>query len=149
MGFLDPGQPIVERLRARFAAAAQLVDVYTAVDGGAILDAALARPAVYVIFDGYQPAQEVGHGVVQQIAQVWAAIVKVRHTSGPNLDDGAPMHAEAAPVIDVVLRALCGWRPCEGFDGFRMETGEGPKLMSGYAYHPLFFSTRTVVRGEP
>lgn len=149
MGFLDPGQPIVTRLRTCFAAAEQLVDVYTAVDGGAIVDVPLTQPAIYVIFDGYQPSQEQGNGVVQQITQVWAAIVKVRHTAGVNLDDGAPMHAEASPVIDVVLRALCGWRPCVGFDPLRMETGEGPKLMSGYAYYPLFFSTRTVVRGEP
>lgn len=149
MGFLDPGQPIVERLRTRFAAEGQLVDVITAVDGASILDEPFTRPCVFVIFDSYLPVQEQAQGAIQQIEQKWAAILKVRQVSGVNLGDGAPMNAAESPVIDVMLGALCGWRPCTGFEPMRMGDGAGPAFSSGYAYYPLFFTTRTVVRGVP
>jgi len=149
MGFLDPGPLIVVRLRTRFAAAGLTASVGTAVDGGAIVETPQTEPAAYVVFDGYEPAQEVGSGLVQQIEQRWAVIVKQRLVSGLNLDDGAPAAADAAPVIDAVLEALCGWRPGTGFDQLRMAEGSGPACSSGYAYYSLFFTTRTVVRGVP
>ena len=78
MGFLDPGPLIVVRLRTRFAAAGLTASVGTAVDGGAIVETPQTEPAAYVVFDGYEPAQEVGSGLVQQIEQRWAVIVKQR-----------------------------------------------------------------------
>jgi len=149
VGFLDAGPLIVERLRARFAAAGQVVTVGTAVDGGAIVDTPQTDPAVYVIFDSCAPAQDVGFGSVQQITQRWGVIVKHRLVSGINLDDGAPAGADAAPVIDAVLESLCGWRPAAGLDPLRMAEGAGPTFSSGYVYYPLFFTTRAVVRGAP
>ena len=62
MGFLDPGSAIVTRLRDKLT-----VDVGTAVDAGAVVDAPGTDPAVYVVFDGYAPAQAIAQGMVQQV----------------------------------------------------------------------------------
>jgi hypothetical protein len=150
MGFLDPGKPIVTRLKAVLTAASlSTVDVLTAVDAGAILDEPLDVPCVYVLFDGYEPTRDVGAGIVQQIEQTWTAVVALRHVSGVSSGDGSPMHLVAAPILDAVLSGLCGWRPCAGFDGFQMAAGGGAVYSSGYGYFSLRFTTRTVIRGTP
>jgi hypothetical protein len=147
MGFLDPGKPIVERLEQRFAAASLTVDVRTAIDAGAVIDAPQEAPCVYVIFHSFYPTQDVGHGKVQQFEQIWDVVVALRHVSGVSLDDKLPIHTDAAPVIDAVFAALCGWSPTADFSAMKLQPGEGPVFTAGYAYYEIFFTTRTVVRG--
>lgn len=142
MGFLDPGSAIVTRLRDRLT-----VDVGTAVDAGAVVDAPGTDPAVYVVFDGYAPAQAIAQGMVQQIVQRWGVILKMRKVTGAILDDTLPTAEGAAEVIDGVFAALCGFRPCAGFDQLQLDEGTGATFAAGYVYYQLVFTTRTTVRG--
>lgn len=149
MAFLDPGPAIVERLVQQFGVLPTPVCVGTAIDAGAVLDAPQTDPTAWVVFEGYAPTEEIAQGAIQQIAQRWHVILKMRRVSGVAVTPGAPIADELGPVIDAVHAALCGWRPATGFDALRLDEATGATFSAGYVYYQIAFTTRTTVRGTP
>lgn len=149
MGFLDPSAAIVARLEARLGALGSRACVSAAIDSETVYGAPQTEPAVFVVLAGFRPGQVQGQGAIQQIVQSWAVIVRHRKVSGVAAAPGRAIAEEAAPVVAAVLEALCGWRPCAGFDPLTLDEGTGAALSEGCAYYTLTFTTRTVVRGTP
>lgn len=149
MAFLDPCQAIVDRLLAQTWPFPVPVEVGTALDAGAIVDAPQTHPTVWVLYNGHKPTQEVGHGAVQQVRQHWHVVLKMRRASGLSCGTAEPLGAELGPLVDVVHAALCGFRPCPGFDALVLAEGTGVSYSTGYMYYELEFTTRTTVRGAP
>lgn len=150
MGFIDPEAAIAERLQARIDA----VDwtgkskprVLSAADAANMEERSQIVPAFYIVFDSYAPTQQVGQGMVQEIAQDWTINVAVRNARSHANAQG--VRDEAAPLIDIVIRALAGWKPAQDFSAFRLIAGTGPAFTeAGFGYFPLTFQTRTTVRG--
>lgn len=150
MSFLALEDLIVARLEERVASHAwgdrKVPKVLVAADGADVEERSQFAPAYYVVFDNYEPVQEVNRGIVQQIAQHWVIFVVVRnakkHASAQGVrDDGAVM-------ADLALSALLGWKGHADFSPLYMAADTGPVYSdAGYGYFPLRFTTRCVVRG--
>lgn len=153
MSFLDPEQLICARLLQRVqqldeaeAWPTRVPKVLTAADAANVEEQSQLAPAYYVVLESYAPTQEVGRGGVQQIEQQWVIYVVVRNAQGHASGQG--VRDDAKQMIDVVLAALCGWRPSAEFTPLLMGTDTGPIYSdAGYGYFPVRFSTRCVVRG--
>jgi hypothetical protein len=150
--FLDPETAIIQRLQERIDAQEWTAPrvkprVLTAADMAAIDERSQIVPAVYVVFDSYIPTQEVGAGSVQEIQQSWTVVVAVRNAS--DHASGAGVRREASPLVELVLSALAGWKPAQGFTALRMAAGPGAVFSTGVGYYPMNFLTRTVIRGAP
>ena len=103
-------------------------------------------PAVWVLLNGYQPVQDVTPGIAT-IELSWQIVVAVR--SGYGMGSGDGVRIEAAPIIDVVIDALLGWRPSKDFQSMKLDQSPGPGYSdAGFGYFPHNFTTRTQVRGS-
>lgn len=150
MGILDPEAAIVARLQARIDEGTWTTSkkprVLAAADLANMEERSQIVPALYVIFDGYEPTQQVGDGRVQEISQDWTIAVAVRNAYSHQNAQG--VRDEANPLIDLVLGAMLGWSPGTGFRTFKMQPGVGPVFSdAGFGYFPLQFQTRVAVRG--
>ena len=47
-----------------------------------------------------------------------------------------------------VIKAIQGWRPCDGFDHLRLSGMDTPAFPQGYFFLPLIFTTNTFVAGD-
>lgn len=104
-------------------------------------------PAVWVLLNGYQPVGDVGVGAVTTFELNWQIVVAVRSGYGMGSSEGVRL--EAAPIVDVVLDALLGWKPSKDFAHMRAEQSPGPGYSdAGFGYFPHNFTTRTTVRGS-
>lgn len=154
MSFFAPEQLIVERLEARVAEAVaagtwgdrKVPKVLTAGDAAMIEERSQLAPALYVVLDGYAPVQEVARGSVQQVEQQWVVYATVRNAARAATGQG--VRDDAAIMVDLVLKALCGWKPHADFGPLFMGSDKGPEYTdAGYGYFPIRFTTRCVVRG--
>lgn len=143
--FLAPEAALITRLEEKLTAASNAARVFTAAQMATIEERAQITPALYIVFEGYTPTQDVNGGRVQQIEQSWTITVAVRNASGQGTGSG--VRAAAVPLIELVLAALCGWKPDPAFSGMALADGPGPLFSEGYGYFPLRFTTRTHVRG--
>jgi hypothetical protein len=113
MAFLAPEDAIAERLTAKIDAASWGDDVaprvYFARDADGAADVSHMAPALFVVFDGYAPTQQVADGAVQEVDQDWTVWAIARSASAH--DTGRGVRDQAAAMVDVVLAALCGWKP--------------------------------------
>ena len=146
MAFLDTEALIIARLQAKLAAASNTARVFAASQMALIDERQQIVPAIYVVFDGYDPTQSVGNGRVQQIEQHWTITVAVRNAYGQVSAEGVRNDAE--PLLALVLAALCGWTPGAEFSGMVLAPGGAPVFGEGFGYFPLHFRTRTMVRGS-
>lgn len=144
MSFLDVEEAVVTHLQGRINEAQAPARVFTAAQLAHIEERAQITPAIYVLFDGYTPTQEVGQGRVQQIEQTWSIVIAVRNAYGA--ETGAGVRREASFYLDLALSALCGFKAAPEFSGMALADGPGPNFAEGYGYFPLTFKTRVVVR---
>ncbi len=145
---------IVARLEGRVAEAVEagtwgdrkVPKVIVAADLAGVEERAQMAPALFVVFDNYNPAQEVNRGRVQQVEQHWVIFVVTRNARGQHSGQG--VRDDARPLLDLVTRALCGWEPHPDFGALYMGADTGPIYSeAGFGYFPLRFTTRCVVRG--
>lgn len=149
MAFMDPENGIKERLEARIAAAdwtgASKPRVLTADVIASIEEQSQIAPAFYVLFDGYQPTQQVGNGKVQQIDQDWRVVIVVKNARGQTTGEG--LRAEASNLIELVTQALAGYQVNSGFTPLQIAPGPGPQFTGQFGYFSVNLKTRVMVRG--
>lgn len=150
MGFFDPEAAIVERLQARVDAATWTdftkPRVMTEADAARMRDRSQIAPALLIVFDGFEPTQEVGQGQVLEIAQNWIVWVAVKNASGHANSQG--VRDEAGPLIQLVITALAGWKPSAEFRAMRMQPSGGPDFsQAGFGFFPVMFQTKATFRG--
>lgn len=146
MAFLDTEAAIITRLEAKLLAAENKARVFAASQMALIEERQQIVPALYVVFDGYEPVQAIAAGKIQQIEQTWTITVAVRNAYGQTSGEG--VRADAEPLLELVLAALCGWKPSAEFTGMALAPGGAPAFGDGFGYFPLHFRTRVSVRGS-
>lgn len=151
MGFLSCEALLVARLEAYVAAAdwtgRKAPRVFKDADAAAVEERAQLAPAYFVVFEGHAPTQETNAGRVQQINQHWAIYASLRNARRHGSAQGVRDDADA--LMELALRALCGWVPSSEFAPLRMIESPGPVYSdAGFGYFALRFETRCVVRGD-
>jgi hypothetical protein len=137
---------IVARLQARLGA--NVRHVYTAAEVAQVEERSQVVPSVAVIYNGMTPTQEVGHGMVQEVALQFLAVVTTRNARQSGTQDGA--REDAAELVDAVLEALLGFRPLPNCGPLKLEQAPGAGFTdAGFAYYPLAFEIRRSYRGTP
>ena len=140
--FLAAEGAIVERLREQCPEARA---VSTAADMQAIEQRQQTTPALYVLYDGYEPEQAVGRGRVQRVTQRWLVVAAVRNVAAPHRGDAA--RDAAGPLLTHTLEALQGWTPARGYSPLRLQDAPGAQWMAGFAYFPTAWTTELTTRG--
>lgn len=129
---------IIERLKER-------VPGFRAVMGEGELSAIEERkqvtPSAYVVLDRYRPLQQRDYAVEWE--QTWIVAVAVRNAKAK----ADAMREDAGPLISAVLQALTAWQPSKDHTRLTIGTNPRPVIEADYAYFPLTFNTRVMVRG--
>lgn len=137
---------IVSRLQSKLGAGVR--KVYTAAEVAQVEERSQVAPSVAVIYNGMTPTQEVGGGLVQEVALQFLAVVTVRNARGSGTQEGA--REDAAELVDAVLEALLGFRPLTNCGPLKLEQAPGAGFTdAGFAYYPLAFEIRRSYRGTP
>jgi len=135
---LDVEDAIVARLEARIPD----VRIYRATELSDINETAQVTPAVHVVYGGYAPTKEVGHGAIQEIETRWMAVVAVRSARRGDT------HDKADAIFDSVIAALAGWRPADGKTALKLMAAPPAEHRPGFSYYPIQFATKETVRGD-
>lgn len=149
MAFMDPENGIKERLEARLEAAdwtgKTKPRVLTADVVATVEEKSQITPALYILFDGYQPTQDTAAGKVQQIEQDWRVVIAVKNARGQTTGEG--LRAEASNLIELVTQALAGYRVGADFTPLFIAPGPGPVFQDQFGYFSINLKTRVMVRG--
>lgn len=123
------------------------VRVFSAADLEGVRAATQHTPAIHVLFDRYQLAEQQGKGLVQAWDQIWSVIVVVRNVR--RAATGEASRADAGPIIGQVLARLQGWLPNDGEHGPLMPTNPSYRAgnVAGTATFPFSFATRVQTQG--
>ena len=98
-------------------------------------------PAVLIMLEDDQPAQEVFEGTLQKVIQTWMALVVIHDTED-----------SAGETISNVYQALAGWSPDRNlFSPFRrVKSSYKPDVSpNGVSYFPLSFETSFMFNTNP
>lgn len=149
--FLTAQNLIVARLEAKIAAAdwtgKKKPRVLTARDAEEIEERSQVVPAIYVVFDGFQPVGETNSGAVATLESTWIITAAVRSARDHQSGDG--VRADAIELVDLILDAMLGWRPSKDFMPARPAPTPKPGYSdAGFGYFPAVFTIRTVARGS-
>ncbi|MEO5354911.1 MAG: hypothetical protein H7835_17080 [Magnetococcus sp. XQGC-1] len=89
-------------------------------------------PAIVVLLEEDQPAEEICRGMTQKIVQTWLVLVVIRDTD-----------EIAGQMISNVYKALAGWSPDDLFYPLkRVKSPNKPDISpNGVSYFPLSFQT--------
>ncbi len=89
-------------------------------------------PAIVVLLEEDQPAEEISRGRTQKVVQTWLVLVVIR-----DADD------VAGQMISSVYKALAGWSPDAAFYPLkRVKSPNKPDISpNGVSYFPLSFQT--------
>jgi hypothetical protein len=104
-------------------------------------------PAVWVVYDGYAPADSnpnVRH--VQQVSMDWLVVVAAKSARGAGRVDDA--RDQASDLCSQVLGALLGYNLAGG-RYLRLQDAPGPEYDGGYCHVPLAFSCAATFKGTP
>jgi len=146
------GQALLERLRERLQETGHVAYVYSAGEYAHVEERSQFTPAAAVIYNGYQPGDEVGQGVQQAVDLEFLVVLVTRNTAG--FGRGAGAQEDVSPIFDALLPAVLGWRP-KLADGvfpspFRLAPAPGASVSGeGFAYWPVAFTIRRTYRGTP
>lgn len=142
--YIDHETKIIARLKAKFAA--DKIPVYPVAELERVPELRQKAPAVFVVYDGLTPGDEVGNGSVQTVTHEWYVVVMTRNAKGAGDPQEARMQAGA--ICQKALEALLGHHLGNGAY-MRLAAGPGPQYDGGMAYMPLAFTTRASYRGDP
>lgn len=104
-------------------------------------------PAVFVVYEGFQPADvntNVAH--IQQIIQTWAVVCVAKNAKGGG--DTKAAQEDVSAMAQVVLQALLGFQVAPGAR-LNLAAAPGPEYEGGFCYLPIGFSCRSTFKGDP
>lgn len=111
---------------------------YFAEDLDGVKETSQIKPAIHILFAGYQPASAERHRVDITIDQTWAVVLVVQQRSG---------EYSGGQYLDQIVRSLHGYKPGEEMLALELATAPfSPSYRPGVAYYPLAFSTRIINR---
>lgn len=143
--FADIEEAIIARLKAKLPKG---VTITTEAELERIPELRNKTPAVFVVYEGFTPAQTPGPNVphIQQIEQRWVVVATAKNAKGNGAVIGA--RNDAAELAQQAIEALLGYN-CGG--GVRLTLSEQPppEYDAGYAYIPIGFACRKTFKGEP
>jgi hypothetical protein len=120
--------------------------VYTAAEIAQVAEESQVSPAVVVIYNGYQPGDELGGGAVQAVTFNYQVVVSVRNARNANLHTGA--REDASEIFDAAMGALLGFKPVANKAPLRLVDAPGTGFSDkGFAYYPMAFSITQTYRG--
>lgn len=133
-------------LRARLASIPGLAGVHGAADVDDI-GLRVELPAAYVVWDGYTVSETTSMGRAARTATRWNVVIAVRNPLTPG--DGAPVRADAAPLVDAVLASLLGWAPGYPYAPLVLANPGAitPSYRGGILKFPIAVTSEVVVRG--
>lgn len=142
--YLIAEQLIMDRLQPRLSSA---IKVLPAADlAGVFEGGAQAAPAVYVIYQGYRPTQEIGNGSEQQTEQTWWVVPAVRNVRDTRA--ATATRETAGQIMLDCLKLLLGWKPSKEHSPLKLAPAPPARYLGGFGYFPMAFTTRLTTRGE-
>jgi hypothetical protein len=129
--FLEP--LIVARLQEHLPSDVQVLTAPALAD---MAEAGRRLPAVFVVYDGYQVAED-NPGFLT-VTQTWVTWAAVRNSA--NLREGAPAREDAGSLLHQMRVALSRWKP-EGAKPLRLSAAPNPIYTDGHAYFPLAWTS--------
>lgn len=139
---------IVERLRATLQAAEVVKFVYDTREYGAVEEESQLVPSVAVIYNGYQPGEQVGQGAVQAVDLEFLVVAVARSSKGTLRASGAK--EAASPIFSAAMVALVGWKPAPGLSRLKLAPAPGAGYSdAGFTYVPMAFKTTVVYTQQP
>ncbi|MFP4137480.1 MAG: hypothetical protein ACLFSR_03890 [Halomonas sp.] len=142
--FLDAEDALLARLRESCPDARAVGSV---ADMAAMEQRQQTTPALYVLYDGYTPGEDVGRGSIQRITQRWLVICAVRHVAAPQASQSA--REDGGRLLSQVLAALQGWSPQKGrYSPLRLAAAPPPEYQAGFGYLPTAWDMTLTTRGE-
>ena len=135
---------IIERLRARLDSS---IKVLSLSELARVPELRQKAPAVFVVFEGYSPADStpnIPH--IQQVEQRWSVVVAAKNATGGGETNAAK--ADASDIATNVLTALLGFSVAPGVR-LKLTAAPGPEYEGGFAYLPIGFSCRATFKGDP
>jgi hypothetical protein len=104
-------------------------------------------PAVFVVYEGYQPADSnVNVPHIQQIEQTWAVVCVAKNATGGG--DNLAAKEDVSDIAQDVLTALLGFQ-VPGGARLKLTAAPGPEYEGGFAYVPIGFACRSTFKGDP
>lgn len=141
---------LIERLQAKLQATGLVTYVYSAGEYATVGEESQLTPAAAVIYNGYEPGDEVGQGIQQAVDLQFLVVLITR--SAVDFAQGGGARDDVSPVFDALLPAVLGWRPT--LPGgvfpspFRLAAAPGAQVSAqGFAYWPVAFTIRRTYRG--
>lgn len=131
-------QPICDRIRAQVPA---LKAVLPAWDLASVVERSQVTPAVFVVYDGEDVADQVGGKKVLE-SQRFIVVLAVRNAADTLGGSGAAEDARA--IRAAIYAALSGWVPSpEHRPLTRARSSVRPHYTPGFAYLPTAFETKS------
>lgn len=143
-------QALIARLELRLKDAGLLTYVYSVGEFATVAEESQLHPAAAVIYNGYEPGDEVGQGIQQAVDFQFLVVLVTRNAV--DFAQGGGAQDDVSPIFDALLPAVIGWRPTLP-DGvfpspFRLAAAPGAQVSGqGFAYWPVAFTIRRTYRG--
>lgn len=145
---IDIEAAMVQRLKERVLDAGLVRFVYDTREYGAVEEESQLVPALAVIYNGYRPAEVVGHGAVQAVEIEYLVVAIARSSSQALRASGAK--DAASEIFDATVKALIGWKPLAGAHRLMLAGAPGAGYTdAGYTYLPIGFTTRITYTPQP
>ena len=136
---LSVWQPICDRIKDQVPALKAVLPVW---DLASVIERSQVTPAVFVLYDGEDPADQASNGKKVLEDQRFVIVLAIRNASDTLGGSGA---AEDARVLRAgIYAALSGWVPGpEHRPMTRARSGYRPHYTPGFAYLPTAFETKS------
>lgn len=145
---IDIEAAIVARLVDRLKTPGLVKFVYDTREYGEVKEQSQLTPSVCVIYNGYQPGDQVGQGQVQQVVVEFLVVIVARSSKQTLRASGAK--ATASEIFDAVMKALAGWKPGEGVSRLKLAPTPGAGYSdAGFTYLPTAFTTSVTYTQQP
>jgi hypothetical protein len=142
--FTEIETAIVERLRAKLPAGVQ---VNTFAELARIPEYRNKAPAVFVVYDGFGPADSPANvPTLQQIEMRFTVVVTTKSAAGNGA--GTAARDEAADLGVTVIESLIGL-PVGGGRYLRLSGAPGAEYDAGYSYTPIGFVCLKTYKAAP
>lgn len=135
---------LIERLKDRVSLVPER-HVMAAADLAGMREDSQPKPALHVIYDGYEVPRTQPANRRATVRHHWLVVVVVKHVRRT----GSAARAEAGPIATQVVAALQGWQP-EGMS-FLLDLAQPrykPNYTPGAAYLPLGFTHDIITHGK-
>lgn len=137
-------QAIVDRLTARFP---DSIKVASLAELSRVPELRNKAPAVFVVFEGYEPAAvntNVPH--IQQVVMSWAVVCVAKNASGGG--ENLAAKGDVSDMAGTVLESLLGFMAAPSVR-LNLAGAPGPEYDAGFCYLPIGFSCRSTFKGDP